>query len=1004
MMSLFAICFFFTWQSVAAESWKQLLDRADSLSNSQNLDSAIVIGKLALEKAEAEFGPEDTSVALVLHRLGNYNLSRPDYPEAQKYYERELQMREELFGEKDSLVATTLNTLAIALKKQGHYADAEVLYQRALAIREKLFGTEDRLVAQVLNNLANLYEIQGKYSDAESLFLRALTIREKVYGPDHARVAQILNNLAIVYDVQGRYAEAEPLYQRAIAIDRAVLGSENRDVARALSNLAVLYKNQGKYSEAESLEMKALAIREKLLGENDPDVALSLISLANIYMRQKKWAEAETRYKRALFIWENSTRAKTDDMAICMNNLANCYSNQQKYAEAEPLYIKALHIWQEIFGPGHPGLALTMHNQAMMYLQQQRYAQADSLFLQALQIRETVLGQNHYGVATILESYCESLRWQKRINEAMASGLRATRIRHTNFSTNAKVLSEKDALSYSQFLRNSMDFFLSCFVDLRPDDAQTVSTAADIILSGKGQVSDGIFERRKALVSETDSTTLALAESLRLTKFQLSQLFVSGPGEDVEAYRQERDSLNKLANELEAGLSRHSASFRNYQDYQNITCDRIASLLPDNSVLVEYLMYNYLQLKPDTLIPHYLVLVVKRRGEPVVEDLGEASKIDTLIKQYRTHMMHFSEVLREPTVVDQEDYRKITGQLYGKIWQKIEKLVAGEKLVFIAPDGALNMISFAGLRDKIGKYFVQRFAIHYLSSGRDLIRLQDKPEPGHGLFALGDPDFGASASVRLMGTLASIDSSAKPVYCATRNIRSGCRSLKEMLIDSLPGTRKEVEKIASQWRASTQEPLFVHFGPDASEENFKTEAPGNRVIHLATHGYFIEGACQPNLPKRGSDAEQGFVGENPLLLSGLLFAGANLHGEGADSLGAEDGILTAYEVSAMDLEGTDLVVLSACETGLGEIKEGEGVYGLRRAFQMAGARTVISALWPVSDQATADMMGQLYDKGNESLPQRIRNIQLKKIAELRADNKVDHPFSWGAFVALGDWR
>jgi CHAT domain-containing protein len=291
-----------------------------------------------------------------------------------------------------------------------------------------------------------------------------------------------------------------------------------------------------------------------------------------------------------------------------------------------------------------------------------------------------------------------------------------------------------------------------------------------------------------------------------------------------------------------------------------------------------------------------------------------------------------------------------------------------------------------------------------LSSGRDLVRLQDKLEPGHGLFALGDPDFNASASTRLAESPASEDTTAESAYYATRNIRSGCGSLKDIVVKPLPGTRKEVQKITSQWKAFSNEPSLVYLGTDASEENFKAEAPGSRIIHLATHGYFIEGACQPNLPQRGFDAEHGFVGENPLLLSGLLFAGANLHGQDADSALAEDGILTAYEVSAMELEGTEMVVLSACETGLGEVKEGEGVYGLRRAFQMAGARTVVSALWPVSDEVTADMMGQLYDNGDGSLPRTIRTIQLKQIAELRANSKVDHPFTWGAFIALGDWR
>ena len=147
-----------------------------------------------------------------------------------------------------------------------------------------------------------------------------------------------------------------------------------------------------------------------------------------------------------------------------------------------------------------------------------------------------------------------------------------------------------------------------------------------------------------------------------------------------------------------------------------------------------------------------------------------------------------------------------------------------------------------------------------------------------------------------------------------------------------------------------------------------------------------------------------YTGENPLLLSGLFFAGANLHGDRADSLGAEDGILTAYEVSAMDLAGTELVVLSACETGVGEVAAGEGVYGLRRAFQMAGARTVVSALWPVSDQATAEMMGGLYERQDEALPDAMRRIQLEKLDRLRNRGKIDHPFTWGGFIALGDWR
>ena len=176
---------------------------------------------------------------------------------------------------------------------------------------------------------------------------------------------------------------------------------------------------------------------------------------------------------------------------------------------------------------------------------------------------------------------------------------------------------------------------------------------------------------------------------------------------------------------------------------------------------------------------------------------------------------------------------------------------------------------------------------------------------------------------------------------------------------------------------------------------------GHRVIHLATHGFFLGGECQRDLPKRRADSERGFVGENPLLQSGLLLAGANLHGNDADSVGAEDGILTAYEVSAMDFEGTEMVVLSACETGLGAVEEGEGVYGLRRAFEMAGARRVVSALWPVSDKATAELVGRLYESGAQSVPEKLRTLQLEKIKELRDQGKPDHPVYWGAFIVFG---
>ncbi|MCK4606124.1 MAG: CHAT domain-containing protein, partial [candidate division Zixibacteria bacterium] len=450
-------------------------------------------------------------------------------------------------------------------------------------------------------------------------------------------------------------------------------------------------------------------------------------------------------------------------------------------------------------------------------------------------------------------------------------------------------------------------------------------------------------------------------------------------------------------------------SFRTSQDRRDVRCERIASLLPDNSILVEYVSYERHIGPGDSTRSRYLIVVVDNQGARDIVDIGPAENIDVLVDRYRHHLLDVSTHARGPSVVDQAQYETISRELYRAVLKPVEKWLVDRDLVFVAPDGGLTLVSFAGLQDEEGKYLVEKYPVHYLASGRDLIRSMDVPPASTGLLAMGDPDYDATAEARLSGLRETPDVPVLPQNTPRPDspqgdLRSGCGRLDEITVKPLPATRYEIEKVVESWRASSPEPVVVCLGARAGEEALKQKAPGSRAIHLATHGYFLRGDCGTLFPQSDHTLDYGFVGENPLLMSGLLLAGANLHGRGADSIGAEDGILSAEEVTALNLDGTELVVLSACETGLGRVTAGEGVYGLRRAFQLAGARTVVSALWPVSDEATADLMSGLYDRGSESLPQTIRAMQRQAIRELRSAGKLDHPFSWGAFVAIGDWR
>jgi CHAT domain-containing protein/Tfp pilus assembly protein PilF len=1005
------LCFSLIWlvpiEAASSESWRQLLDRADSLSNAANYDSALVLGRMALEMAKTEFGELDTTVALVLDEMGAFHYHRADYDEAESLWKQVLSIREKAFGSEHADVAKTLHNLATLYDDQGKYAESEALHQQALAIREDVLGPHHRDVAASLVNLGNLYYDKGKYTDALRLHERALAIFQKALGPDHPNVASSVHNLADLYYEQGKYGEAEPLYKRAMAISEKNFGPDHPYVGMSLNNLANLYYEQGKYDRAEELHKRALGIFEAALGADHPFVGYSLNSLGDLYHKQGRFAEAEELFGRALSVNEKTLGPDHPEAAYSLNKLADLYGDQEKFSEAEPLLKRALSVFENALGSDHQDVAMGLNNLANLYRDQGRLAEAETLYAQALGVFENALGPDHPKVALCLESYSLYYRLKGDLRKALIMAKRAFQIRKKNFQIGSAVMPEKDALIYSQFMRNAANILLSTYFDLASTTEALDYTALDVVFSTKGRASEAIFLRAREIIMLDQLG--ALADSLRESRTLLSRLYVEGASdeEDPASHREKLDKTSQEKERLESELARNSDAFRKLQDCLDINTARIAdilSLLPISSILVEYVKYDYLPLDLDTTISHYLGVTLNGLGEVSVEDLGEAKEIDLLINEYRQHLLNVSSADRLPTVIDRKDYERVGKALYDRVWKPLEKRMPKEDLVFIAPDGGLNMISFAGLIADDGKYVIEKRPVHYISSGRDLLRLKEETRSGAGLFALGDPDYDATPSTRLsLPEDISLDSLSEPAYSVVRNVRTACAELRGITLNALPGTRKEVEQIAKNWEAEA-EPTTVCLGTVASEEKFKQEAPGNRVIHLATHGYYLEGKCQPTESHRGFDYDAGYMGENPLLLSGLFLAGANLQGEGADNIGAEDGIVTAEEVTAMNLDGTDLVVLSACETGLGEVRDGEGVYGLRRAFQMAGARTVVSALWPVSDEATAEMMSHLHGSSQKTLPEMMRQIQLEKMQTLRENKQADHPFSWGAFIALGDWR
>jgi CHAT domain-containing protein len=404
----------------------------------------------------------------------------------------------------------------------------------------------------------------------------------------------------------------------------------------------------------------------------------------------------------------------------------------------------------------------------------------------------------------------------------------------------------------------------------------------------------------------------------------------------------------------------------------------------------------------------------------LVVPLGKAEEIETLIFDWGQEAARGTRISGR-TVKDSEvAYRAAGEALRRKVWDPITPHLGEPSCVLLVPDGALHAVNFSALPLDTEHYLIEKAPLlHYLSAERDLLSSREPIVKGTGLLALGNPTFDETSLFTPLSNdnkskQGLLDKAKSPLLF--RGMRSECGDFKSLKFNPLPATHKEINEIAIIWKKGqgSKGDVLKLVGDMASERAFKLAAPGKRILHLATHGFFLEDNCPSALARLEKIRESGgedlgdlppVASENPLLLTGLALAGANKR----ESAGPEDedGILTAEEVAALDLSGVDLAVLSACGTGVGVIKAGEGVFGLRRAFQVAGVQTLITSLWAVEDEVARKWMRALYEalfRKELGSAEAVRDASLEVLQELRKKKKSTHPFYWAGFVAAGDWR
>jgi CHAT domain-containing protein/Tfp pilus assembly protein PilF len=976
----------------ALQEARRLIEKGLEPQREGKYDEALPLIARALEIRESILGPGHPDVASTINILANLYYSKGDYAKAEPLYQRALDIREKALGPNHPQVASSLNNLANLFVDLGDYVKAEPLHLRSLAIWEKALGPEHPGVADVLNNLALLYDETGEYAKAEPLHLRALGIREKALGPNHPDVSESLNNLGIIYLIKGKYAEAEPLYQRALSIREKVDGLEHPLVSDVLNNLALLYCYRGEYAKAEPLYRRALAIREKALGPDHPANADTLNNLADLFRDRGAYEKAEAFYQRALIIREKALGRDHHEVARVLNNLGTLYRERGEYAKAELLHQRALAIFEKAFGPEHPDVADSLSNLASLYRNRGEYVKAESFFHRVLTIRKKALGAENPRVANALNDLAALYMAKGEFDKAISFQSSANSIAERNLALNLAFGSERQKLAYLALLSRQTDQTLSLHLRNAPNDTTACRLAAALILQRKGRALDATSENLDALRSHFDEGDRALFDQLTETRSQLAMLILDGSQKiSPVQYSARVKSLEDQADALESEISRRSNEYR--AQSMPITLEAAQAAIPDDAALIEFASYhpfNPKVAKDDEAYgrSRYVAYVLRRQGEIKWKELGDAKAIDEAVARLRR-------ALRDPK---REDVKDLASALDRKIFRPLQPLLGDQTRLLVSPEGTLNLIPFAPLVDERGRYLVENYSISYLSSGRDLLRLQVARKSQSGPLVVANPDFGGRHKV--------VASRLPILTKAAPGNRIGEESpgsvFSQFYFPSLPHTAEEGAAISELLPGATLLTRRL-----ASKEALR-QAQSPEVLHIATHGFFLKdlrltSTGGRSLRESSRDASRrlkqtekdGSRIENPLLRAGLALAGANDQKEGGE------GILTALEMTGLNLWGTKLVTLSACDTGVGEVRNGDGVYGLRRALALAGAETQVMSLWAVSDRWTRELMVAYYQRlqRGQGRGASLRQAQL----EMLKDAKRRHPYYWAGFIQSGEW-
>lgn len=930
--------------------------------------------------AERALVDDQDSLARILTALGHTYLRNGESQLALETFRKVLELRRRIYGDKHPDVAECHFSIAGCYYRLGDFQQSHAHYKTSLHLYEAAYGPRNEATIEAYSQLGMTSEALGKLSEARQLLEKGVALSLEVYGDSHEATARALKQFAYFCDSIDEYAAAAKAQEQSYRIFAKLLGEDHPSAVSARSSLAHILGNMGRVADALALYKECLASCAR-----NPE-GQNLILINQGISQFVSGAEGIVYMERALKLAKEIYPDDHPDMSTLNYDLANAYFKVGNDAAAIPLLRHSLTVCEKKYGRRSLDCVSQMTLLAHSLTNIGQVAEAERLCAEAVSIclekdlthssLNSVVSYDNWGLALLkagnfaaaVDSYDEARRAEQRQISLVLPGLTAS-----------------EQLDY--FAERSRRLHISLSLALRrPSDIHAVENSAVWLLNAKARVHETLAERAQLAKQSGNPEAARIAGELNQVRAQQAELSLASWNEsEVPARRAALAELKIQEGRLARQLGQ--LGLRSPESQQYIELGALRRSIPQDAMFVDvfaFRQFDFDKLESGKLKYCAWITPAAGNGDVRFVELGDATRVDAAIQATRVAIN--DGLTQIPQLGEQQAEQAAKASLRKLAQLVLDPLlptVGNARQLIVSPDSTLWLVPWGALPLADGSYAIERYDVSCVLNGRDLLRQRPQINDVAPPMVFANPDFSGN------GTAAS-----------------GTRARVLPDFTQLPGTAVEARAIAPSLKGFAAADPQLHFGAAASEEAFKN-VRSPRVLALCTHGFFLEDqpdSASGNEGQRGDASPMDLRLQNPLLRCGLALAGANgEHDPNTSESAGNDGVLTGLEILSADLRGTELVVLSACETGLGDIQQGDGVAGLRQAFLLAGAESVVASLWQVDDRETAQLMNDFFQNlaASDSKSTALRKAQRARIEARRKRYGAAHPYFWAAFTLTG---